>query len=361
MELEDKFTLIITTYNRYQYLLRLLNYYRNFGFPFSIIILDSSSDDISIHSDEFQRLFDHQRIIYKKYDSKIFIAEKIAKGIEDVSTPFSCLCADDDFILPIGIDKCVDFLEMNPDYSLAQGKFIVHWKGLFTNKFYWAVGYPNDHSVQNKDPLERFESHLLDYEVTFYAVHRTEVLKSIWKETSTNFRDWGLHEIFPSSLSMLMGKKAVLPVLFSSREKHDFSVDVPELINSQYSIDRIDLATNLIFEKLINLSRSNHRNDKKRIKGVLLEYKKNIMQRHEKKLFRTFLKLLRQILKYIGIDNILIVFENFRYYHSYGEERKRMLKSQDIFEINNIKETVVNFNTTNKDLNKTRQNQQLLY
>ena len=41
-----KYTIIITTYNRYEYLIRLLKFYNEYNNQFNILILDSSSDKI---------------------------------------------------------------------------------------------------------------------------------------------------------------------------------------------------------------------------------------------------------------------------------------------------------------------------
>ena len=42
----NKYTIIITTYNRYEYLKRLLKFYNKYNNQFNILILDSSSDKI---------------------------------------------------------------------------------------------------------------------------------------------------------------------------------------------------------------------------------------------------------------------------------------------------------------------------
>ena len=69
MSLKNTFTLLVPTYNRYPYLLRLLKYYQSFSFPFEIHILDSSSDELA--SKELGDLIKLEEIHYHKYDPNI--------------------------------------------------------------------------------------------------------------------------------------------------------------------------------------------------------------------------------------------------------------------------------------------------
>ena len=117
-------TIIIITYNRYPYLLRLLKFYDNYNHDFSFLILDSSSHEL--HDNTLRNYLERENVIYKKYESSILFAHKIAKGCDSINTPFSVICADDDFLIPIGILDSRDFLLSNDDYSSAHGLYFHH-------------------------------------------------------------------------------------------------------------------------------------------------------------------------------------------------------------------------------------------
>ena len=91
-------TILITTYNRYSFLKRLLTFYQSFNTDVKIIVLDSSS--IKILDEELILKLHQKNILWKKYDNKIFIANKINYGCKYITTRFAVLCADDDFLFP---------------------------------------------------------------------------------------------------------------------------------------------------------------------------------------------------------------------------------------------------------------------
>jgi glycosyltransferase domain-containing protein len=121
----SNFSLVIPTRNRPNRLRRLLDYYDKYGKGFNIIIADSSSNDNKKLNKKSVLIFSNLDIHYiDKYPSKIESSHKINNALNYVNTKYSVLCADDDFIIPNGINKSVDFLEKNSDFSVAQGKFI---------------------------------------------------------------------------------------------------------------------------------------------------------------------------------------------------------------------------------------------
>ena len=94
-----KVTIVITTYNRYSYLERLLTYYKEYPVSCPIKVLDSSSDPAP-GNDVLKALLQQENVEWLRFDSDVFICEKIAKGLKSVETEYSVLCADDDFIIP---------------------------------------------------------------------------------------------------------------------------------------------------------------------------------------------------------------------------------------------------------------------
>ncbi|KKL68331.1 hypothetical protein LCGC14_2126020, partial [marine sediment metagenome] len=100
----DKISLIIPTHNRHQYLTRVLDYYN--GINLKILVADSSQKEYP-----FKNKYDIDYFHYPNYIPH----KKLADIIQEVKTPYVFMCADDDFIIPKAIEKCIKFLDNNSD------------------------------------------------------------------------------------------------------------------------------------------------------------------------------------------------------------------------------------------------------
>lgn len=355
MELKEKFTLIVPTYNRYPYLLRLLKYYKSFQFPFSIYILDSSSEELEI--DDLKQLLKDKSIIYEKFNPNIFFPNKIAMGCNYVTTPYVALCADDDFIVPSGIEDSVRFLINELDYTLAHGRYTFHRLYSAGKKLVWEPGYFKDKTLANENTLDRINAHLSSYSSTFYAVHRTEIMKLIWNETAIHATSFGLSEILPSVLSVLYGKLKVLDVFYSSREQNNFLWYDSSFHSIMYSAEKIAkasdvLATHISQKEGLSLDASkilarkcmeNYINPLFQDKG----HGQFVIYQIAKSLFG--FPLLRRVLKSFRrirlLHRLILSINKISYSRKLENFRKELIK---------IKESVINSNLDNELLNKTR-------
>jgi glycosyltransferase domain-containing protein len=242
----DEFTLIVPTYNRHPFLLRLLGFYESYDFPFRIVVLDSSSDDLE--SEELKRLLAHKRINYEEFESNTFPDEKIARGLGNVKTPYAALCGDDDFIIPSAVSQCIEFLEQKPDYSCAQGYFIQNGvtSKLKGGQFCWWPLYENTTSNECARAHERVHAYLTQSGKAggpqFYAVHRSNTLRMIWKESIKYASDYGLGELFSGCMSLICGKRKTLPIFYSTREPHDSSPFEVSDREKWYSSEKLEKA-----------------------------------------------------------------------------------------------------------------------
>jgi len=222
--LKNILTIIIPTYNRYHNLFRILDYYESFNFPAKIYILDSS-DNICKNL-QLQALLRSEDIKYLKLPSNFSVNKKISVSIENIVTPYSVLCADDDFITPRGLEKSIDFLESNFDYSSAQGAYTsfsfndrdLDGTGIF-------MGLRND--INAETPGERIIQHFSKYYNHYYAVQRTKnwqmfsnVVQSA-EFTALNLNSLG--ELLHSYISVITGKHKALPLFYAARERDNFS------------------------------------------------------------------------------------------------------------------------------------------
>lgn len=215
--------IIIPTYNRPAYLHRILDYYDSFGEGLSIIVADSGSDEnrklnrdvIASVSNLSIRYLDH-------YSTDLNPHHKFADAVNYAKKKYCVFCADDDFITLNGIKQSVDFLEKNPDFSVAQGRYIgfrVRTDEGKKQRFRWKFADP-PRSIEFPDPETRLEYHLSNYFIsTAYGVHRTEFLQMVYQEFLNSEADPFLFgEILPSMLTIIYGKMECLDVLYGARD-----------------------------------------------------------------------------------------------------------------------------------------------
>jgi glycosyltransferase domain-containing protein len=145
---------------------------------------------------------------YSHYFAKTFDA------LSRVKTPYAMVVDNDDFLGVHGIETVLDFLDAHADYSCgcAQRAVFSLYSGLGNpsngtygrfNRFYLT-------SVADKfsaaTAAERIRGAGLRLEL-FYAVYRTEHLRTIWREMSEiDFSDLMLHETFYALRAMTLGK-----------------------------------------------------------------------------------------------------------------------------------------------------------
>ncbi len=217
-------SILIPTFNRPNYLRRLLSYYNKFGENYNIIIADSSSNDNKKLNKKSVLIFSNLDIHYiDKYPSKIEASHKINNALNYVNTKYCVVCADDDFITPNGINKSVEFLENSQDFSVAQGNYIPFCLGNEDKrevKIRWRSSPYLDKSITFPEAESRLASHLSNYQLTtFYAVHRTDLLKMIYNETIKYTEDVQFGELLPSMLTLIYGKMKHMNVLYCARER----------------------------------------------------------------------------------------------------------------------------------------------
>lgn len=215
-------TIIIPTYNRPGYLRRILNYYNGYGENYNIIVADSSSDENKRINKKNISSVSNLNILYlNNYSTGINPTHKITDALNYVNTKYCVFCADDDFITPNGIKQSVEFLEKNPDFTVAHGYYISFY--LKTDdrkkqKFCWQPIYPYK-SITFPDAKSRLNFHSSNYTIpTFYGVHRTDFLKMIYKETTKFTDDYRFGELLPSMLTLVYGKMKHLDVFYAARE-----------------------------------------------------------------------------------------------------------------------------------------------
>lgn len=200
-------TIVIPTKNRHHYLERIIDYYENSGLQ--IVIADATLTPY------VKRI--PGNIQYCHYPN-IPYCTKLKQIFEKIETPFSLLCADDDFIIPQGMHSCVEFLEANPTYNSSQGHytFFYHSKDklFYTPAYLSAIGSDfNEETARER--IEKFSTVSIQF---YYCIHKTETLKDVFMYASNKFTNLNLVELFMGMSTLIKGKHKVLPVFYSVRE-----------------------------------------------------------------------------------------------------------------------------------------------
>jgi glycosyltransferase domain-containing protein len=269
MSQNNLITVVIPTYNRPAYLKRLLGYYDECQVTHKIIIADGSSEEIKNVNRQTVSSFPKLYILHLDgYSPETTVLARILDAIKHVDTKYNVFCADDDFITPNGMKQSVEFLETNPDYTLAHGLYFVFsvtQKESGGKELLYQPVYGNE-SIINDNSVERFYYHLSEYKTpTFYAVYRTEFLKMVWEDTYRHSTDFLFSELLASLLALIHGKMKSLDIVYCARDSSSERVQsVPTLLdykknktyNKLYRPFRECLSNHLSREAHISLWRS---------------------------------------------------------------------------------------------------------
>lgn len=220
-------TVIIPTYGRPQHLKRILSYYHQYGGGLSVVIADSSIEEVKKLNKEIALSFKNTSFQYlDKYDQSINPIAKIFDALNQVDTEYCTICADDDFITPLGIEEAIHFLDLNPDFTTVCGDYVMFVvKGVPCYRLYRSQ--TNAHA----EPQQRLYSVAVNNSGNFYAVRRTGFMKILFTEAykitaglsiSGPFRANSsafFVEYIVTWLSVIYGKTKCLDMLFCVREE----------------------------------------------------------------------------------------------------------------------------------------------
>ena len=129
LSLLKKLTLVIPTYNRNYYLSRCLWYHAHFPFG-EIIVADSSPEEKKIVNREtiakVREMFG-ANVRYLEYEPETEkyggdIYRKWGDAVQHVETEYTQICTDKEFLVPLTLTLCLQYLQDHPDYVVVSGK-----------------------------------------------------------------------------------------------------------------------------------------------------------------------------------------------------------------------------------------------
>jgi glycosyltransferase domain-containing protein len=304
MDRRKLITLVLILHGRHENLDRQLVYYKESGIP--ILVADSSKEK-HVFS---QPILDN--LLYE-YTPGITYTQKIEHVLQIVNTPYVVLCADDDFIVPEGIDACIEFLEKNKDYSVAQGLIIRYYKELVNNKVRFDTLYENNISNDSDNVETRLFQLFNPYKSLLYAVHRTDLLKKTFISAGNSIKNLFLNEYLVSIIPTLFGKTKELDSLYQIRE---FALDSDDKTSINLDVllfdDKMKLEYESFLELIVNNSKQintlNGAISKENLKKIIDSYVHQLIVFKKKK--KSIKKLLGQIIFLLPIIGKIIIEEN---------------------------------------------------
>jgi len=207
LPLNELLTVVLITHNRPAFLRRAVKYYSSL--PCKIMVLDSTAER---PEGDFSAV-DYHHVPQFAYWG---MQAKLAYGVEQLTTPYMVLAADDDFILHDSLAESVSFLQANQDYGMCHG-YCLMYLSLAGDVSY----YRRDKKVMEDYSSEKAQDRVIDYMSQyippFYAVTRTDLMKT-WHSALPPGTSFQWQEIGHVYFLLASAKARILPIPYVVRE-----------------------------------------------------------------------------------------------------------------------------------------------
>lgn len=213
MDSRNQLTLVIPTYNRPLFLMRLLNYYRKRATNITFLVLDSSKPEIAEENALLISTID-RNFRYIGFPSSLQVAKKLSSGLDLVETPYCAFCADDDLVFLDALMRAQGFLQENPDYVCADGIYL-NFNQIGTD-IHLVTEYAS-RGIDAEHPGARIFRLFQKYESMFYGVFRTPDLKEIFS-FAKDIPSLHFQELFQATAALIKGKSYRFPEFFACRQ-----------------------------------------------------------------------------------------------------------------------------------------------
>ena len=215
-------TILLPLKGRHLHTLRFLWHANNARMPYHFLIADGLVNPVIVElmersAEAFPNL-DIEYIRYPDDETLSHFYRKMVDASQRVRTRYVMQAGNDDFPIMSGIDRCLDFLRANPDFSSCSGGFAAfEMKVVEDAKLRHVVGQilrfvPLAQSRRFPDTsadsaAQRIREAFGCADFLYYAVFRAEILATILQELAElNFTDTHLHENYFSLRGYSLGK-----------------------------------------------------------------------------------------------------------------------------------------------------------
>jgi glycosyltransferase domain-containing protein len=248
--LQNKLTIVVPTLNRSLFLTRALDYYMQIGYDGSIIVGDSSND--WYEKTQNQKAIKDSGLDIQYYHFPLgkisHDAVKTHFLLDKIKTPYVTLAGDDDFQIPNGLIKCVEFLENHPDYISAHGNRINFTLDNIVYGNITGLQITEGYGWDTNDPIARWHEYIECGIATTSYVHRTYAWKKYYAYSHKAKSNYIGNELIPCSLCAILGKVKKLDCLSTVFQRDNpirkFSFEVTtlwDLIHGKYWLDSVKI------------------------------------------------------------------------------------------------------------------------
>ncbi|OHB44726.1 MAG: hypothetical protein A2178_01730 [Planctomycetes bacterium GWC2_49_10] len=220
---KNDLTIVLTLCGRHLHTLRWMWHANRIGFPYHVIIADGevnpTIDRLLSDPATFPNLsFEYQRHCDLSFSD---FYKKCAETIRKVQTKYVMMSDNDDFAIIAGIQKSIEYLNNEPEYVCAGGQIpefsIVPYQMLPGKVIGQMVGTRFGYKHQCRDisfssVSERVMDEVYQYQVIYYHVYRTQVLRVISEEIEGHdFSDLTIREYYSALRTVTLGKTRTDP------------------------------------------------------------------------------------------------------------------------------------------------------
>jgi glycosyltransferase domain-containing protein len=218
----DLLTILLPTKGRHLHTLRFLWHANEIKLPYRILVADGEVHPRIAELLEDPATFSSLSIDYVRYPKDVTFGHffrKIADAAQRINTAYVKMVDNDDFLVPTGLSKCLQFLEGNLDYVCCGGGLagfaIDDMSGTALPQVLgrvnrYAYRYTKNYTSRDLAAVslkERVLDAYRNYKTTYYDVFRTDALQTIWTECAEiDFSDAQLHEYFCALRTVTLGK-----------------------------------------------------------------------------------------------------------------------------------------------------------
>lgn len=225
-------TLIMPTYNRHDYALRGIEYWRKLGVVLHVVDGSDTPIDASLLMGVGDNVFYHHK--------PVGLYERLSYSLENINTPYCAFVCDDEFFLRPAILSAIRELDSDPSLVSCGGRAIGFWfergEVLTLNEYQEHIGL----SLESEEPRERVMRLFSSYApASYYSIIRADVFKkSVSIFTQREFNAYAIGELQFELAVAWQGKVKVLESLYWLRSSENIPIRGTDL--SLFTDKRVD-------------------------------------------------------------------------------------------------------------------------
>lgn len=210
---QEDLTVILPLKGRESFTKRWLNFHNDINLPWPVSVGDGDPESKVTSLFENDAQYKNLKVKYKTFHDinlKSFY-KKLWKLIQDSDTPYILFADNDDFIMPGGVQKCIDYLDHHSDFvscgsSCLGVKGNEHLADEISTGNWSDLGFMyQDTNLSQGQPVERIDYLIRNYMPLWYSVHRRDALE----ECMRNIVDLDIEDVLVMELyqSLFMASK----------------------------------------------------------------------------------------------------------------------------------------------------------